>query len=215
MKNNIKILKNSILFVCLMLLTMGCDLEVQDEFEFDADVNPQITFEEMTPWEWLQTNPDEEFYYLIQAIELTGLQAEFDVNTNGRTYFLLKDKGWIKWNGIVNRELGRDKDLANADVELLTNILKYNIITTYVDQGPDNLITVDKDYPFTTLYPGPEGNNIMTLSRDRNYTIQMNRSPDLSATVKGTNVKLHNYIFSNGTCVAHLYEDYVKNEPFQ
>lgn len=215
MKKNIKLKLNAVILVCIAIITFGCDLKPQEKFEFDPATTPQVTFGAMTPWEWIQSNPKNEFNFLIEAIKLTNLQEEYSNTTDKRTYFLLKDFGWTNFNGIKRREFGNPNvSLADVDPIKLRKILLYYIVPTYVDQGPGHLLTLDANYTFETLSTDPL-NQIMTLSRDWNYTIGINNSPVLPTTKFSANVKLHNYIFSNGNSVAHLLENHVRLAPFE
>tara|TARA_R110002049_G_scaffold186379_3_gene354677 strand:+ start:4699 stop:5346 length:648 start_codon:yes stop_codon:yes gene_type:complete len=207
---------------------VGCELQPQERFTFNPQTPEQFTFGETTPWEWLQTNPKEEFTYMIEAIKLAGLQDEYSNKTDKRTYFLIKDLGFTKFNGIFRREYDYLNDGAltplqnlNTAVDTpekitkLRNILMYHILPKYVDQGPDNLFTLDFNYEFPTLSPDPN-NKIMTINRDWNYTMRINEDPNLGTGSKiNTDTKLHNYIFSNGNSVAHLTEGYARVEPFE
>jgi hypothetical protein len=218
MKTKIKTAIKSVICLCFAVLATGCDLQVQEKFVFDDQVEPQVTFGTMNAWEWIQTNPKGEFTYMKQAIELTGLQSTYSNMTDKRTFFLLKDLAWTKVPGIMSVEFPGATSLVDPKVNIdkLRNILLYHTITTYVDQGPDNLVTLDKDYPYNSLYTGTKL-NIVTIRRDRNYIMVLNQSPALIPSIlrKGGSVKLHNYIFSNGNSVAHILEDYIKNEAFK
>ena len=47
----------------------------------------------------------------------------------------------------------------------------------------------------------------MSISRDWNYNMQLNNSPDFPVGGLGkinSSVGFHNYIFSDGNCVAHI-----------
>lgn len=219
MKNRIKQNLYTLLLVCISVVTLsGCDLEIQDNFVFDPETNPQFTFGATTPWEWLQTNPNEEYTFMVEAIKHAGLEAEFSNATSKRTYFFIKDTGWSdpdKPNTILNREFGSQTILiADTDPVKMRNVLLYYILNTYVDQGPGNLFTLDENYTFNTLSPDPN-NQIMTLRRDWNYGIGLNYSPDLPPTTIATGCKLHNYIFSSGNSVAHIVETHTRLVPFE
>ena len=215
MKSKIKLIIKSVCCLCLIVVATGCDLEVHEKFVFDPDTDPQYTFGSTTPWEWIQTDPKGDFSLLKQAIEITGMQAEFSDTSNKRTLFLLKNIGWTKSGGLFPAEL-KVTSLTDPklDINKLRNILRYHIITTYVDQGPDNLYILDKNYFYTSLYYTGTEFDKMSIYRDRNYGMNLNRAPELLPTKKGAGVKLHNYIFSNGNSVAHLIEDFVRNNNF-
>ena len=206
----------SLLCICLGTLLIGCDLELQKGSEFDSGIEPQVTFGEMTAWERLQTNPNDEFDYMIEAIELTGLQAEYNSLTAERTFFLVKNLGFTHNAGILKLEFGSASiPLEDVDVDKLRNIMKYYILDTYVDQGPDNLVLVDTDYPFNTLSEDIN-NSYLTIQRNWSFNLRINYSEDIASdTKKSQSVKLHNYIFSNGNAVGHIMERHIRLAPFQ
>lgn len=217
MKKSIKQNWYIFLLICTASIFTGCDLEVQEKFEFDPETEPQFTFGATTPWEWIKTNPGGEYNYLRAAIIHAGLEEEFSNTTDKRTYFFVKDEGWSseRANTILNKEFGSQNILIeDTDPVKLRSILRYYILSTYVDQGPDNLFTLDAHYEFKTLSPDPI-NNKMTLRRDWNYVIGLNYSPDLPAETIATSSQLHNYIFSNGNSVAHIIVTCTRLAPFE
>ncbi|PQJ72645.1 hypothetical protein BTO14_04965 [Polaribacter butkevichii] len=195
---------------------MGCDLKVQESFVFDPGTSELFTFGAKTPWEWIQTNPGNEYNYLIEAIKHAGLEEEFSNTTSKRTYFLVKDDGWnVISNSILNKEFGSNSTLiADTDPVKLRNILLYYIVPQYIDQGPGLLQTLDVNYEVKTLSKDPI-NNFMTLRRDWNYAIGLNYSEDLPSTSMATPCRLHNYIFSNGNSVAHILTGHARIAPFE
>ena len=91
----------------------------------------------------------------------------------------------------------------------------YYILDTYVDQGPDHLVVVDRDYPFNTLSEDPN-NSYLTIHRNWSFNLRINYSEDIaSETKKSQSVKLHNYIFSNGNAVGHMLERHIRLAPFE
>ncbi|WP_417444128.1 hypothetical protein [Joostella sp.] len=210
--------KGSVLL--LFIVTLGfvsCDLEPQEKFRFDPEVSPQVTFGSTTPWEWLEANPKGEFGFMIEAIKQTGLEGVYDNKTYNYTYFFMKDANWTNNGaGFFSKEFNlkdtADKDPAEVfadpkvDLEIVKNALLHLIVDKYVDQGPDNLVSLDVHYTFNTLSQDIN-NKTMTISRDWNYNMGLNGSPDLPTGTLGSinsNVSLHNYIFSDGNCVAHI-----------
>lgn len=206
------------IFVCMLLTVVltGCDLELQDGFEYDSQVEPQFTFGETTAWEWLQTNPQGEFDYMIEAIQLTGLEDEFNSASLERTFFLIKDLGFTHNGGILKQEFGSNSiPLADVDPVKLRNIMMYYILDTYVDQGPDELEVLDVDYNFNTLSEDPN-NSYMTVRRTWAHVLNLNKSTDItSATKREGIVRLHNYIFSNGNAVGHMVDRHVRTAKFE
>jgi len=227
MKRKIKSVLKTLCLVVVTIMTTSCDLEVKEKFVFDDGVEPLETFGSTTPWQWIQGQASKpvvppallpEFSYMKQAIELTGLQNLYNDASTKRSFFLLKDIAWTKSGGIMATEFPGALSLTDPKVNInkLRNILLYHIITTYVDQGPDNLYVVDKDYSYNSLYTGTIL-NIVTIRRDRLYTMVLNANSSLItvATRKTANVNLHNYVFSNGNSVGHILVDYIKNEDFK
>nr|T2KN95.2 RecName: Full=Uncharacterized protein P37; AltName: Full=Polysaccharide utilization locus H protein P37; Short=PUL H protein P37; Flags: Precursor [Formosa agariphila KMM 3901] len=207
-----------LLLVITMLSFSGCDLEPQEKFRFDPEVDPQFTFGSMTTWEWLQTNPNDEFGFMIEAIKQTGLQDMYNSKTETYTFFLMKDPNWTNNGpGFFSREFNlkntADRDPKEVfedpavDLDIVRNYLLYLTLPIYVDQGPDHLKTLDLPYTFETLSEDVN-NQIMTIARDWNYVMQINDSPDLPTGNLGkinVPVGYHNYIFSNGNSVAHIF----------
>lgn len=189
----------------------SCDLELQEQFEFDPALEPQQTFEDMTVLEWLRTNPREEFDYMLQAIELTGLEAEYSTNTERRTYILLKDRAFTDGGEILQTLTGsREGSLDSADVDRLANILRYHIVTDYIENDSELLFVLFQDYLFQSLVPDFDGQ--ISFQRDERFRLQINRSNALAGTKKAGRMANHNYIFSNG--VAHLTVDHYRNVRF-
>ncbi|MGY6647998.1 hypothetical protein [Wenyingzhuangia sp. IMCC45574] len=215
---NIKHRITSTMLLLLAALTfVGCDLELQETWEFDSEVAPQVTFGETSLWEWLETNPGGEYNFMIEAIQRTGLVDLYNDKTVNYTFFIMKDGAFTNnGNGVFSRQFGFRNtasldpvdvfDDARVDVDIMREILKHLILDQYVDQGPDNLKTLDVHYVFNTLTDDPN-NKTMTISRDWQYRMVLNTSPDLITGGNGrinAVTSLHNYIFSNGNSVAHV-----------
>lgn len=194
-------------FLCL-LTSFSC----QERFVFDPDVPTLYSFKEQTAWDWVLTNPKNEFNYMKQAVELTGMQAEYSTNTEQRTFFLVRDAAWTSTTGLLRLLTGSQTgSLTTVNVDKLKRVLRYHIVPKFVDQGPDNLYILNQQYFFQTLLDGNEGR--MSLARDSQYRINVNTSADLvipplvAANRKTTNTLLHNYVFKNG--IAHLANSYL------
>ena len=193
-----------------LLTASGCDLERQRQFEFDPDIAPQVTFD-MTALEFIRSHPGDNFYYLDTAITLTGLEAEYESNTDPRTFILLKDAAFNERGEILSQITGSTDtamdSLDASQLERLRYVLRYHIIQDYVENGFDPLEVIYQDYFFQTLIPGEDG--IMSLNRDDRFRLGVNQSQDLQGTKKGGRLGEHNYIFTNG--VAHLSGDSFRN----
>ncbi|MFN2363779.1 MAG: hypothetical protein ABR596_05715, partial [Halarsenatibacteraceae bacterium] len=113
---------------------------------------------------------NEELHYMIAAIKKTGFEDLYDqTETTERTYLLLNNNSFQGDNGIINIVVERtpeeiEEDEENAanqiqltpeqivdridtpeEIELLKTILRYHIVTAYIDQVPT---LFDKDTPY-------------------------------------------------------------------
>lgn len=200
-------------------LITGCDLEIQKPYKFQPEVFPLVTFEDQTVWEWLQTQKspnglaavDEfKFDYLIEAIQLTGLQEEFNRKGDKRTFLLLNNNAFDDANEILQTLTGSTKNtLKSANVGRLKNVLLYHVVEEYVLQIP-TLEVIDQEYMFQTMIPGEDGKIVM--KRNDRYSISVNNTTSLSTTARAANVRSHNFRFNNG--IGHVLNDYVRNKPF-
>jgi len=151
---------------------------------------------------------------------------EFDqTNTTDRTYLLLNNNAFTGGGDVIAIVTGSDTIGVNATatetmervdtpekLEKLRTVLKYHIISTYVDQVP-TLEERDTWYLFQTLIPGEDG--LIALSRDHLWRIDINKSGaplPATATSQGERVRNHNYIFNNG--IGHHLADPVRNQPY-
>ena len=221
MKNSLtRIPAEATLLLGVLVIFSGCDLAIQDTFEFKDELGPLVSFEDQTAWEWLQTQTTpttdtalngEKFDYLLQAVELAGLVDEYNQTaTRDRTYLLLNNDAFVGDEGIINVVTGStESNLANADVATLTALLRYHIVDAYVDQVP-TLYEYGVDYKFQTLNPGADGE--IYFRRDPRYNIDINESPLLPSSRIAAGVRNYNYVFKNG--IGHHLADYVRNVPF-
>ncbi len=210
-----KIIKNKYFaFLIIAAVLSSCDLKQQKSFEFKPETPVLQNFKDQTVWEWVLTNPGNEFNYLIQAVNLTGLQDEFSKNTDQHTFLLLKDLAFTGPGGVLQvitgSRTGKLETIDAARAQRLKNLLLYHIINEYVSQGPEKLKVLFQNYFFQTLLPGTNGQ--MSIFRDERFRLQFNRSDALPSSKRGTNGMLHNYVFKNG--VAHLSTTYLRATPF-
>ena len=198
----------------LITMLMGCDLRQQKGFDFKPDTPVLPNFKTQTAWDWIKTNPNQEFNYMIQAINVTGLQNLYSQVDSQRTYLLLKDLAFTNKNGVLQVITGSvSGSLANLDatkINRLKNLLLYHVVRKYVDQGPTELKVLFQDYLFHTMLPGDDG--IMSISRDERFRMGFNYSSTLPSSKKTTKGMLHNYVLKNG--VAHLSTTYLRATPF-
>lgn len=191
----------------LALFTFSCDLEPQERFEYIRSVPPIPSFDTMTVLEFIQMRDN--LSIMERAIEITDLEAEYD-GTNGggeRTFMMLDNRAFTDGGEILQRLAGNRNAvyIDSVDVDELRDILRYHILDQYVDQGPDNLPVLFTDYFFQSLLPGPDG--LMSINRDERFRLRVNDAPSLPERRKGTLIREHNYVFSNG--IAHLTRDYL------
>lgn len=204
------------MFVLLCFMT-SCDLPVQPEFEFESEIGELVTFEDQTVLEWMRSdasigaNDNANFDIMVSAIEATGLEDEYNDPNDRRTFLMLNNEAFNA-NGEIFAVLGVDAiDSLDTDgLERLRTILRYHIVDDYVDQGGEALPVLLVHYFFQTLIPGEEG--IISFNRDERFRMNVNRADGLPGNARGTQVRQHNYVFSNG--VGHHIRDYVRNRPF-
>ncbi|MFD1316411.1 fasciclin domain-containing protein [Namhaeicola litoreus] len=209
------------LLVLFLIAMISCDLEIQEEFKFEAEIPVLQGFPDLTAWDWIQTrttpgatNPaeyaGEEFDYLIEAIQIAGMESEFSSSDPNRTYILLNNNAFTGGGDILELVTGSSTgNLQDADVELLKRLLQYHIVTTYIAQN-DPLKVYGTYYSFQTLLPGSDGE--ITFRRDERLRLYINDSPDLPSTRANENVLRHNYVFKDG--IGHIIQDYVRKVPF-
>lgn len=206
----------SVLFATLFFVT-SCDLPVQPKFEFESEIGELVTFEDQTVLEWMRSdasigaNNNANFDIMVSAIEATGLEDEYNAPNDRRTFLMLNNEAFTA-NGEIFAVLGVSavEDLDADGLERLRTILRYHIIDAYVDQGPEALPVLLVHYFFQTLIPGEEG--VISANRDERFRMNINRADGLPGNARGTQVRQHNYVFSNG--VGHHIRDYVRNRPF-
>nr|WP_299070475.1 hypothetical protein [uncultured Allomuricauda sp.] len=232
MKNikNIKILA----LASFTMFLFGCDLDMQERFVFEPDVDLTDPFANITAWEFLNSPQatglsedgeliNDNFNYLVAAIEAAGMIDEYNTPNSGRTYLLLNNEAFEDNNDVIDLITGSEEVaegetpaqvMARADIDVLRLILQYHIITTYITQN-DPLIEFDVNYEFQTLIPGEAGK--IVLRRDNRLRIDVNTNPaplPSTATDGGNNERLrnYNYVFNNG--IGHSLNDPVRNQPY-
>ena len=225
---NIKILA----LASLAIMLLGCDLDLQERFVFEPDVDLTDPFKDITAWQFInssqatQLNEDgslngDRFNYLVAAIEAAGLVDEYNGTNANRTYLMLNNNAFtgdgdvivlITGSDEVAEDETPDEVMARADLDVLRLILRYHIINAYIKQN-DPLIEFNVNYTFQTLIPGEAGK--IVLRRDDRLRIDVNRSPaPLPSTATSQNERLrnYNYVFSNG--IGHSINDPVRNQPY-
>ena len=206
-----------LILFAVAVMTTGCSLPVQPGFEFNSEVGELVTFENQTVLEWMRSDAavsptvNNNFDILVDAIALTGLEAAYSNNSESRTFLMLNNEAFTG-GGEIFTVLGVSAldSLDEAGIDRLRTILRYHIVDAYVDQGPDALPVLLTNYLFQTLIPGDDG--MVSFNRDERFRMNINRAVGLPGTRRGTQVRNHNYVFSNG--VGHHIRDYVRTRPY-
>jgi len=226
--------------ISMLFLLSGCDLPLQEEFNFKPEVDILAPFENITAWEWIQTRSStttqapylgSEFDYFKAAIIKADMVEEYNqIATKERTYLLLNNNAFLGAGDVINIITGSaaaipagetaEQTMARVDtpaeLDKLKAVLRYHIVTTYILQVP-TLFTRNLDYVFQTLIPGTDGLIAFRRTTDGSvqWTITVN-SPTAplpaTATAEFENVINHNYQFKNG--VGHVIADPVRNKPY-
>ena len=225
---------NISVFLFLLFAFASC-LPVQENFDFQPEVDAEDPFGDGTAWDFIQSANNltddgkidgEQFNYLAAAIKKADMVDDFNQTaTSDRTYLLLNNNAFTGNGDVIQLVTGSDTIGVNATaeetmervdtpekVERLQTILKYHIIATYVDQVP-TLEERDTWYLFQTLIPGEDG--LIALMRDHIWRIAINLQGaplPATATSQGERVRNHNYIFNNG--IGHHLADPVRNKPY-
>lgn len=235
---NIKSLK-FVRVIAMLFLLSGCDLPLQESFDFKPEVDINNPFENITAWEWIQSRSNsatkapynaKEFDYFEAAIIKADMVEEYNqVATKDRTYLLLNNAAFTGPGNVISIITGsatvpagqtavQTMDRVDTPVKLakLKTLLRYHIVTTYILQVP-TLYSVNVDYLFQTLIPGDDG--LIAFMRTTSASVQWNitvNSPTAplpaTATAEFENVINHNYQFKNG--VGHVIQDPVRNKPY-
>lgn len=156
-------------FLTLCLFTIySCDLTLQEPYDFKQEVPVILDFTNLTAYEWLKTNlsplglatPEAaKFDYMVDAIDLTGMQDVFNaVGSNSRTFLLMQNSAFLGANNIISlvRPGKTTGSLNDSNLVRLKAILQYHVIDAYVDQIKA-LPEEDKDYFLQTLLPNTNG----------------------------------------------------------
>ncbi|NJB35139.1 fasciclin domain-containing protein [Croceivirga sp. JEA036] len=225
----------AITVLTIALITVGCDLELQDRFVFEPEVNLEDPYKDITAWQFLsssqvnnQFNEDgaligDNYDYMSAAIEAAGLIDEYNTPNDGRTFLMLNNNAFLGNGDVIALVTGSPdieegetpaEVMARADLDVLRLVLRYHIISTYITQN-DPLVEFGVNYTFQTLIPGEDGK--IVLRRDDRLRVDINRNPaplPSTATGGGNNERIrnYNYVFSNG--IGHSINDPVRNKPY-
>jgi hypothetical protein len=205
---------------------------IQTRTALISEVNPNFDPEED------EDGPsNEELHFMILAIQKVGFEDLYNqTETTDRTYLLLNNNAFRGNDGIIDlvvqrtdEEIEQDEENAENDIrltpeqlidridtpeeiELMKTILRYHIVTSYIDQVP-TLFEKETPYIYQTLIPGDDG--LIAFERDSRWRIFINNpgSPlPATATSQRQIVRRHNYVFSNG--IGHFLNAPVRNQPY-
>lgn len=238
----IKIMKkqfNYLMVIITLGVTFGCDLPLQESFDFDPELTIIDPWENGTAWDFLTssnalaTREDggllgDSFNYMVVAIEKAGFVDLYNQTDNDqRTYLMLNNNSFTGGGDILQIVTGSSstggltpfEKLEQVDtpeeLETLRTVLRYHIVDAYVDQVP-TLAERNTQYIFQTLIPGEAG--LIAFLRDDRYRTDINddRVAPLpfpsTATSQRERIRNHNYIFNNG--IGHSINDPVRNLPY-
>ena len=188
----------------------------------------------------------DELDLMIAAIKRVGYEDLYNQTaTSGRTYLLLNNNAFTGNNStrdIVraitgsqlpnNATLGPETyfdDWTPEQLNQLKAILRYHIVTHYVDQ--DTVPTANVFVQFETLLPKVNTDALgvpvslsnenaeisFTRDGDARYTLRVNHIgsplPETANTANNNeNVRRHNYVFNNG--VGHYLQEPVRYQPY-
>jgi hypothetical protein len=228
-----KIKKIKVLILAsVSMLMLGCDLELQERFVFEPEVDLSDPYGEITAWQFLNTpqanalNEDggligDNFNYFKEAIQAAGMVDEYNTPNSGRTFLMLNNNAFLGGGDVIQLITGSAdveegetpaEVMARADVDVLRIILNYHMVSTYITQL-NPLIEFDINYEFQTMISGEDGR--IVFRRDNRYRVDINRSPaplPSSATSQFERVRNYNYVFNNG--IGHSLNDPVRNQPY-
>ncbi len=218
----------------ITLVLTSCDLDLQERFVFEPDVDLSDPFGELTAWQFFNLpavnalNDEgglvgDHFNYMRAAIEAAGMVDVYNTSNNGRTFLMLNNNAFTGNGDVIALVTGsadvEDGEtpaevMARADVDVLRIILNYHIIDTYITQN-NPLAEFGVNYEFQTLIPGEAGK--IVLRRDDRLRVDINRTPaplPSTATGGGNNERIrnYNYVFNNG--IGHSINDPVRNQPY-
>ncbi|QCW99536.1 hypothetical protein FGM00_05210 [Aggregatimonas sangjinii] len=231
-----------LLLISFLTLLFGCDLPLQDNYDFNPELNIVDPWKDSTAWEFFnsplaQRTGDEgqflgdNYNYLVAAIEKAGFVELYNQTSNAnRTYLMLNNNAFTGGGDVIEIITGSwDEDLVESEtpeetmarvdtpekMEKLRTVLRYHIVDAYVDQIP-TLRETFTQYIFQTLVPGEAG--LIAFLRDDRYRTEINddrRAPlpfPSSATSQRERIRNSNYIFING--IGHSLNDPVRNLPY-
>lgn len=241
MKNLISLKYTVICFFALLIA--GCELGLQENFEFDPGEIATDPFVDMTAWEFIQTRDIktvnaagdsvlnvEELNYMIAAIKRAGFEDLYNGSNRDRTYIILTNGAFTGANGIIRIITGAaavqpgetpDEVMARANVDIIRNILRYHIVDAYIDQVP-TLFLAGQWYIYQTLIEGDDGR--IGFLRDERHNISINaQNPNanplfppapLPSTATSRFIGVRNHNYVFKNGIGHMINAYVQNRPY-
>ena len=113
-----KIMKLIMVFCVSSFVMSSCDLELQDNFEFETSAVSNnepfdnitalqfITEQSSTPSDETEGFDGEKFDYMLAAINKAGMRNEYSSATKNRTYLLLNNNAFTGNNDVIQRATG-------------------------------------------------------------------------------------------------------------
>jgi len=188
-----------ILLCLLAVLPFMISCEIQDDFSYKTSITPEDPLFDGTAWKFIQNNAKEGEYKLLEeAIKLTNLQSLYEQNDN-RTFVLPLDAAFNKYLKDNNFS-----SLSEVDVNVLSELLKYNIVKGEYNSSVPTYFEKDIQFEFETE---ASGKNIF-FSHDSNYRININKGKNIGPSVE---VYLSNIVPTNG--VIHATRILVEYKP--
>lgn len=197
--NKNKIFNLGLAFISIILIS-SCDLDLQEDFEFDDDAvvhEPQNPFTDTNMWDFMNANV--EFDSLVKVATQVGMESLFSGGDENRTVLMLRNDAIEDFIG--DQGGAQISDIPDATWEKLLN---YHVITEAFVQED---IFSQENTRFQTLIDGDDG-QIWVWKWRRYWELRFNDNPPggrPSGAVRG-DAFLHNYIFANG--VAHQMNEY-------
>ncbi|WP_105047395.1 hypothetical protein [Polaribacter butkevichii] len=165
-----------------------------------------------------QTSTSNRTYLLLNNNAFTGRGDVIDIITGSQSTSITEDVNGVPTTRQATAEEVMERVDTPEKLEKLKNILKYHIVTSYVQQVP-TLFEAEVWYTFQTLIPGEDG--LIAFLRENRWRIFVNgknrtNTPASPLPETAFNeyeaVRSHNYVFNNG--VGHILADPVRNKPY-
>ena len=187
----LKNIKVHIILASVMILFSSCDLDLQENYDFDesATIYPPIVPFNMTMWEFMTQQPD--FTMMVEAVQLAGMESIYSGGEDNKTVLMLRNQAMQEF--LNNQGAASVSAISVAKWE---KFLKYHVITTRFEQ---NDLNSQEDVQFQTLIEGPNGRiNIwmwrryMEIQVNRNEILFLSMESDFYRDKNPKNIKIKN-----------------------